>query len=77
MTEVFQMVCSDSSQVHSDVPSTSSATVTFTNVFTEGTLGYRYVHEYYIQDEDGYSVAKGEEGDAGYGLYSDLITVAL
>lgn len=53
MTEVFQMVCSDSSQVHSDVPSTSSATVTFTNVFTEGTLGYRYVHEYYIQDEDG------------------------
>lgn len=31
----------------------------------------------YIQDEDGYSVAKGEEGDAGYGLYSDLITVAL
>lgn len=53
MTEVFQMVCSDSSQVHSNVPSGSSATVTFTNVFTEGTLGYRYVHEYYIKDENG------------------------
>ena len=32
MTEVFELTCSDSSQVHAQVPSGSSATVTFTNV---------------------------------------------
>lgn len=57
MTEVFQLTCSDSTQVHAEVPSAQSATVTFTNVFTEGNYGYRYVHEYYLKngDEDKYS----------------------
>ena len=53
MTEVFQLTCSDTSQVQAAVPSTSSATVTFTNVFTPGTMGYRYVHEYYLKDANG------------------------
>lgn len=53
MTEVFELQCTDSSQVHAKVPSSHSASVTFTNVFTEGSLGYRYVHEYYIKNEDG------------------------
>ncbi|MCI8803679.1 MAG: hypothetical protein HFG01_10130, partial [Oscillibacter sp.] len=53
MTEVFQLTCSDTSQVQAAVPSTSSATVTFTNVFTPGTMGYRYVHEYYLKDNKG------------------------
>ncbi|MCI9067957.1 MAG: hypothetical protein HFI65_04680 [Lachnospiraceae bacterium] len=50
MTEVFRLNCSDSTQVHAEVPSSHSATVTFTNVFTKGKLGYRYVHEYYLKD---------------------------
>ena len=50
MTEIFQLTCSDSTQVHAEVPSSQSSTVTFTNVFTPGTLGYRYVHEYYLKD---------------------------
>ena len=56
MTEVFQLTCSDTSQVQAGVsanPGNNSATVTFTNVFTPGTLGYRYVHEYYLRDENG------------------------
>ena len=48
MTEIFELKCSDSSQVKAEVPSSQAATVTFTNVFVEGTMGYRYVHEYYI-----------------------------
>lgn len=31
----------------------------------------------YTQEENGYSVPLGQQGDAGYGLYSDLVTVTL
>ena len=64
MTEVFELMSSDSSQVKAEVPSGQAASITFTNVFTEGTLGYRYVHEYYIghPDADGNCTSYTYEG---------------
>lgn len=53
MTEIFELTCSDSSQVHAEVPSEHASSVTFTNVFSKGNMGYRYVHEYYLRNKDG------------------------
>ena len=53
-TEVFELTCSDSSQVHAEVPSEQASAVTFTNKFVEGNMGYRYVHEYYLLKDGKY-----------------------
>lgn len=68
--EVFELTCSDSSQVHAEVPSSSSATVTFTNVFTPGELGCRYVHEY-CPLKDGKYIYKGSSPITTVGGRSD------
>lgn len=68
--EVFELTCSDTSQVNAAVPSSSAATMTFTNVFTTGSYGYRYVHEYYLK-KDGRYIYEGNSPVTTIGGRSD------
>lgn len=57
----FLLICSDTSQVQADFPDASPSEVAFTNVFTPGDYGYRYVHEYYLK-----KTSKGRNAETEY-----------
>lgn len=48
----YQINYTDSGAIYGTAKG-SNATVTFTNSFKAGKYGYRYIHEYYIKEEDG------------------------
>ncbi len=53
LPEPFQMVYTDSSSVNGPAQGSPSATIKFTNAFSTGDGGYRYIHEYYLKESNG------------------------
>ncbi len=51
--EPFHMTYTDSASVNGPAEGNPSAAIKFSNVFTAGDGGYRYIHEYYFKDKDG------------------------
>lgn len=49
---VYRLGYTDSASVYGTASGTSSV-ITFTNVFSKGEYGYRFVHEYYVREPDG------------------------
>ena len=52
MIEAYELKYIDSGAVYGTV-SGSTGDITFTNVFSKGEYGYRYIHEYYVREADG------------------------
>ena len=59
MPDPFRMTYTDSSSINGTAQGNPSATIQFSNVFTAGNGGYRYIHEYYLKDDNGNYLYEG------------------